>query len=94
MRFAMEVEPRFDYGRAPHKPEISATVRFVLQRHGPTLNPASEQTSSLAEQGLAVERAGGHNRLIRTLREGETGGVVLESMGGQPRRIPQQKWTS
>ena len=24
MRFAMEVKPRFDYGRAPHKLEISA----------------------------------------------------------------------
>jgi hypothetical protein len=35
-----------------------------------------------------VERLGDDIRITRTLREGESGGVVLESMGGQPRRIP------
>jgi hypothetical protein len=89
MRFAMEVKPRFDSGRAPHKLEISGDG-FVFSSNGMdlTLNPVSERTSPLAEQGLAVERAGDDIRLTRTLREGETGGVVLESMGGQPRRIP------
>jgi GH15 family glucan-1,4-alpha-glucosidase len=89
MRFVMEVKPRFDYGRAPHKLEISDDG-FVFSSNGMdlTLNPVGERTSPLAEQGLAVERAGDDIRLTRTLREGETGGVVLESMGGQPRRIP------
>jgi hypothetical protein len=89
MRFVMEVKPRFDYGRAPHKLEISDDG-FVFSSNGMdlTLNPVGERTSPLAEQGLAVERAGDDIRLTRTLREGETGGVLLESMGGQPRRIP------
>ena len=42
--------------------------------------------SSLAESGITPERAGDGLRWTRTLREGETGGVVLESMGGTPRR--------
>ena len=33
MRFAMEVKPRFDYGRAPHKLEISGDG-FVFSSNG------------------------------------------------------------
>jgi len=47
-----------------------------------------ERAVSLGDQGLAVERLGDDIRITRALREGESGGVALESMGGQPRRIP------
>jgi GH15 family glucan-1,4-alpha-glucosidase len=89
MRFVMEVRPRFDYGRAPHKLEITEDG-FVFHSNGMelTLNPVGERTVSLGDQGLTVERLGDDIRITRTLREGETGGVVMESMGGQPRRIP------
>jgi GH15 family glucan-1,4-alpha-glucosidase len=89
MRFVMEVRPRFDYGRAPHKLEITDDG-FVFRSNGTelTLNPVGERTVSLGDQGLTVERLGDDVRITRTLREGETGGVVMESMGGQPRRIP------
>jgi GH15 family glucan-1,4-alpha-glucosidase len=89
MRFVMEVKPRFDYGRAPHKLEITDDG-FVFRSDGMelTCNPVGERAVPLGEQGLAVERQGEDIRAVRTLREGETGGVVLESMGGQPRRIP------
>jgi GH15 family glucan-1,4-alpha-glucosidase len=89
MRFVMEVRPRFDYGRAPHKLEITDDG-FVFRSNGTelTLNPVGERTVSLGDQGLTVERLGDDIRITRTLREGETGGVVMESMGGQPRRIP------
>ena len=46
----------------------------------------------IAPKDLAVEDrdrqepAGNGVRWTRTLREGEMGGVMLESMGGQPRR--------
>jgi GH15 family glucan-1,4-alpha-glucosidase len=89
MRFVMEVRPRFDYGRAPHKLEITDDG-FVFHSDGMelTLNPVGERTVSLGDQGLTVERLGDDIRITRTLREGETGGVVMESMGGPPRRIP------
>jgi GH15 family glucan-1,4-alpha-glucosidase len=89
MRFVMEVRPRFNYGRAPHKLEITGDG-FVFHSNGMelTLNPVGERTVSLGDQGLTVERLGDDIRITRTLREGETGGVVMESMGGQPRRIP------
>jgi GH15 family glucan-1,4-alpha-glucosidase len=89
MRFVMEVRPRFDYGRAPHKLEITDDG-FVFNSGGMelTLNPVGEHTASLGDQGLTVERLGDDIRITRTLREGETGGVVMESMGGPPRRIP------
>jgi GH15 family glucan-1,4-alpha-glucosidase len=35
-----------------------------------------------------MQRCGDDLRLTRTLREGDTAGVVLESMGGRPRRVP------
>jgi GH15 family glucan-1,4-alpha-glucosidase len=51
------------------------------------LHGIAPEGSSLAESGITPERAGDGLRWTRTLREGETGGVVLESMGGTPRRI-------
>jgi GH15 family glucan-1,4-alpha-glucosidase len=89
MRFVMEVRPRFDYGRAPHKLEITDDG-FVFNSGGMelTLNPVGERAVSLGDQGLTVERLGDDIRISRTLREGEVSGVVMESMGGRPRRIP------
>ncbi|MGO9296016.1 MAG: glycoside hydrolase family 15 protein [Streptosporangiaceae bacterium] len=89
MRFVMDVKPRFDYGRAAHKLAISDDgAVFSTDGMELTLNPVGERTVPLGEQGLSVERQGDDLRLTRTLREGGTAGVVLESMGGQPRRIP------
>jgi len=88
MRFVAEVKPRFDYGRAAHKLEISDDgAIFSADGMDLTLNPVGERTVSLGEQGLGVERLGEDLRLTRTLREGESGGEVVESMGGPPRRI-------
>jgi hypothetical protein len=63
---------------------------FVFSADGMelTLNPVGERAVSLGDQGLTVERLGDDIRITRTLREGESGGVVLDPMGGQPRRIP------
>ena len=88
MRFAIEIQPRFDYGRKPHKLELSehgavfASDGLELTMHG-----IAPEGSSLAESGIRPERAGDGLRWTRTLREGETGGVVLESMGGTPRLV-------
>ena len=88
MPFAMEIQPRFDYGRKPHKLDLSengAVFRsdgFELTAHG-----IAPEGMSLRDAGITVERAGDGVRWKRTLREGDTGGVMLESMGGQPRRV-------
>jgi GH15 family glucan-1,4-alpha-glucosidase len=89
MRFAIEVQPRFDYGRQPHKLEM--TEHGVVFTGGDglelTLHGIAPEGPPLAEAGITWERAGDGLRWTRTLREGEIGGVVLESMGGTPRRV-------
>jgi GH15 family glucan-1,4-alpha-glucosidase len=88
MRFAIEIRPRFDYGRKPHTLEISdqgAVFRsedIELTVHG--IGPAG---SSVRDLGVTQLPDSDDLRWTRTLREGESGGVVLESMGGTPRLI-------
>ena len=89
MRFVMEIKPRFDYGRLPHKLEVSDEgAVFHADGLQLTLHSVGPRGASPEELGVTVERVGEDLRLVRTLREGETAGVVLESMGGKPRRIP------
>jgi GH15 family glucan-1,4-alpha-glucosidase len=86
MRFAIEIRPRFDYGRKPHTLEISdhggvfRSEGLELTVHG--IAPAG---STVRDLGV-TELPDSHGmRWTRTLREGESGGVVLESMGGAAR---------
>ena len=85
MRFVMDFQPRFDYARPPHKLELSEDGA-VFQADGLelTLHTVGMPGTPLAEQGVTVERHGDGLRAIRTLRAGQTGGVVLETMGGGP----------
>ncbi|QUQ68866.1 glycoside hydrolase family 15 protein [Kutzneria sp. CA-103260] len=92
MRFAIEVQPRFDYGRKPHTLDISehgalfASPGMELSMHG-----IAPEGTSMKDAGITPERAGDGLRWTRTLREGQIGGVVLESMGGTPQLVsPQQ----
>jgi GH15 family glucan-1,4-alpha-glucosidase len=88
MRFVIEVQPRFDYGRKPHKLDVSDHgVVFTSDGMELTLHGIVPEGFSLAESGITWERAGDGLRWTRTLREGEIGGVVLESMGGTPRQV-------
>jgi pentatricopeptide repeat protein len=90
MRFVMEIQPRFDYGRAMHTAEITDAGAVFRTAGGIelTLHSTGERRSA-AEGGAAIERAGDGLRATFTLREGESGrGVVLESMGGQPQQLP------
>ena len=89
MRFVMEIKPRFDYGRLAHKLEISDDgAVFHADGMQLTMHSVGPRGASPEERGLTVERVGDDLRLLRTLHEGDTAGVVLESMGGKPRRIP------
>jgi len=88
MRFAIEIQPRFDYARKPHKLEISEHgLVFVSEGMELTVHAIAPEGLSLEGAGITLERVGDGARWTRTLREGETGGVVLESMGGTPRRV-------
>ena len=88
MRFAIEIQPRFDYGRATHKLEV-AEDGGVFQADGMSLtaNAIAPHGVSTQDAGVTLERVGDGVRWTRTLREGQAGGVVLEWMGGAPRRV-------
>jgi GH15 family glucan-1,4-alpha-glucosidase len=88
MRFAIEVQPRFDYGRASHKLELTENGG-LFQSDGLelTMHAIAPEGLSMADAGIALERDGDGLRWTRTLREGQIGGVVLESNGGQPRTV-------
>jgi GH15 family glucan-1,4-alpha-glucosidase len=85
MRFAIEIQPRFDYGRKSHELETSEdggvfrSEGLELAMHG-----IAPKGASVKDLGVTVERAGDGLRWTRTLREGESGGVVLESGGAAP----------
>jgi GH15 family glucan-1,4-alpha-glucosidase len=87
MRFRIDLQPRFDYGRKPHKLEVTDDgVVFESDGAELTVHSVAAPDATLENQGIALERRDDGLSWTRTLREGETGGVVLEWMGGTPRR--------
>ena len=89
MTFVVEVRPRPDYGRAAHTLELTEDgAVFSADGMELALNPVGDPAMPLGEQGFAIERLGDDLRITRTLREGQTAGVVLESMSSRPRRVP------
>jgi GH15 family glucan-1,4-alpha-glucosidase len=88
MRFAIEIQPRFDYGRATHKLEYNEHGG-IFQADGMelTAHAIAPHDLSIEDAGVTFERDENGVRWTRTLREGQVGGVVLEWMGGQPRRV-------
>jgi hypothetical protein len=86
MRFLMEIQPRFDYGRKPYELRLSDDgALFVSDDLTLTLHRADVPGRSLHEEGTSLERDGEGLRITKTGREGEIAGVVMESAGGQPR---------
>ena len=87
MKFMLEIQPRFDYGRTGHKVEVSENGAVFRADNGMqlTLHTAGRETSG----GRAVvEQAGDGLRATFEMREGDSGrGLVLESMGGDPRAM-------
>ena len=89
MRFAIEIQPRFDYGRQPHD---AGDLRAWRRCSGPrtmelTVHGIAPEGASCRKLGSRWSAHGDGLRWTRTLREGEIGGVVLESMGGTPRIV-------
>jgi pentatricopeptide repeat protein len=89
MRFEMEIQPRFDYGRAGHTLEAHEAGAVFRADDGMhltvhTAGPGRDRADARA----AVQRVGDGLRATFSLREGDSGrGVVLESMGGEPRAL-------
>jgi len=93
MTFVADIKPRFDYGRAMHTLELSSEgcvfTSGAPDRMNLTVSPTGMREVTLGEHdGYTIERIGDDLRITITLREGETAGVMLESMGGRPRRVP------
>jgi GH15 family glucan-1,4-alpha-glucosidase len=86
MRFAMELQPRFDYGRAKHKTELSEHGA-VLRSDRMRLTVHMIKGRGAEGNGAVLRKAGNDLRATWTLREGDTAGVVIDSMSGAPRRI-------
>jgi GH15 family glucan-1,4-alpha-glucosidase len=90
MKFRLELEPAFDYGRAEHTVEVTENgALFGSDGMELTLHTSGRRPQS--EGGAKVEQVGRGLRGTFSLREGQTVGVVLESMGGQPRAVPPEE---
>jgi GH15 family glucan-1,4-alpha-glucosidase len=86
MQFQLEIQPRFDYGRAKHTIELSENgAVFRSKDMELTLHTEGQRTQGKRPE---IQHVGDGLRATFTMREGETGGVVLESMGGQPTAHP------
>jgi len=87
MRFVVDIQPRFDYGRAKHTIEVSengavfrsGTMELTLHTSG-RRDPGDPEAAN-------VERVGDGLRATVDMHEGQVAGVVLESNGGQPKAI-------
>ena len=83
MRFRMEIQPRFDYGRKTHELElhddgalfVSDDLTLTLHRTADTLAQSSH------EHVTPLERDGDGLRFTKTLREGEIAGCG-DGVGG------------
>jgi GH15 family glucan-1,4-alpha-glucosidase len=94
MRFAVDLQPGFDYARSRHTVGVTldgATFTPVVpggQVAGLTLHVVGSTASSLEEQGIEMKATdAGGLRITRTLHAGQVWGVVLESNGGPARRL-------
>ncbi len=87
MKFKIEIEPRFNYGRTSHKLDYAEHgALFHTDDMKLSVQGIAPLGTSLRDLDLAIEQDGRGLRWTRTLREGEIGGVVLESMGDLPQR--------
>ena len=85
MKFRIEIHPRFNYGRTPHKLDYSEHgLMFHADGMELSVYGIVPVGTTLRDMNLAIEPDGGGLRWTRTLGEGEIAGIVLESMGGVP----------
>jgi GH15 family glucan-1,4-alpha-glucosidase len=89
MRFELEIQPTFNYGRSGHTVEMSESGAVFRGEDGTHLTLHVAGRREAGEGRATVGQAGQGLRATFEMREGESGrGAVLESMGGEPRAIP------
>jgi len=88
MKFRIQIQPRFNYGRTPHKLDYSECgLVFHTDDMNLSVQGIAPKGSSLKDLSLDIAPDGSGMQWTRILREGEIGGVVLESNGGLPQRL-------
>ncbi|MGC5311786.1 glycoside hydrolase family 15 protein [Micromonospora zamorensis] len=86
MQFRIDCQPRFNYGRDRHEVEMYADgAVFRSPALGMTVHRVRHADQPPAE--VEIERDGDGVRAFATLREGATGGVVVETGSGEPPRL-------
>jgi GH15 family glucan-1,4-alpha-glucosidase len=87
MRFVVDIQPRFDYGRAKHTVEVSENG--AVFRSGAmelTLHTSGRRDPGDPEAANG-QRVGDGLRATVDMHEGQVAGIILESNGGQPKAI-------
>jgi len=88
MRFELEIQPRFNYGRSGHRVEVSEGGAVFRADDGMVLTLHTAGRRGEFEGRATVEQVDNGLRATFEMREGDSGaGVVLESMGGEPRAM-------
>src|SRR4051812_27041502 len=86
MTFDVDIEPRFDYGRHPHRTEVSENGA-VFRANGSTLTLSVVREPGDAHKAkVSVDEDDGDIHGTITLSAGEVRGVVLESAADTPPR--------
>ena len=89
MQFEVDIVPRFDYGRRPHRVEL--TDSGAVFRAGDDALTVYAVREADDERLAEVDRAGGDLHVRLALAAGQTRGVVLEWGAGTPREIRPQE---
>jgi GH15 family glucan-1,4-alpha-glucosidase len=90
MRFVMEVQPRFDYGRAKHEMNLTDAGAVFSSESGDvelTLHRVGDPVERDGRRAGEIERIHDGITVHITLLAGETTGLMLESGGAAPRQI-------
>ncbi|HKC26856.1 MAG TPA: glycoside hydrolase family 15 protein [Jatrophihabitans sp.] len=88
MRFVMECEPRFDYARLPHQTEITSDGA-VFRAGALAVSLHMVRRPGVPSGAVTFDPVGDSGvRAVVTGRDGDIGGVVLETASSNPRAIP------
>jgi GH15 family glucan-1,4-alpha-glucosidase len=89
MKFAMEVKPRFDYGRKGHQTDFSDEgAVFRADGEMMAIHRVAVPGLSPSDEGVSIERMGeGDFRLTRKFSAGQVAGLILEHGIGQAKAV-------
>ncbi|WP_406045336.1 glycoside hydrolase family 15 protein [Micromonospora sp. NBC_00898] len=87
MRFRMDCQPRFDYGREPHTVEFSLQgTAFRSRDLTLTVDPIHHGDTPLNPQDFRQDEQGG-STILGVLHEGHSGGLVIHTASSEPPRV-------